>query len=48
LLAGSGSSGATRGWVSPDYGVKLPALSLAVEIKSENEVKFTSEFIFPK
>ncbi len=33
LLAGSGSPGATRGWISPNYGIKLPALSLAVEIK---------------
>jgi asparagine synthase (glutamine-hydrolysing) len=48
LLAGVGAPGATRGWVSPNYGVKLPALSLAVEIKSENEVKFISEFVFPK
>lgn len=48
LLAGAGAPGATRGWVSPNYGVKLPALSLAVDIKSENEVKFISEFVFPK
>jgi hypothetical protein len=48
LLAGSGVPGPTRGWVSPLYGLKVPALSLAVEIKAENEVKFTSEFIFPK
>jgi hypothetical protein len=40
--------GATiRGWVSPTYGVKNPALSLAVETKSANDVKFISEFIFP-
>jgi asparagine synthase (glutamine-hydrolysing) len=48
LLAGSGAPGPTRGWVSPLYGIKVPALSLAVEIKSKNEVKFSSEFIFPK
>jgi hypothetical protein len=48
LLAGSGVPGPTRGWVSPVYGIKIPALSLAVEIKSENEVKFSSEFVFPK
>ncbi len=48
LLAGSGDPSPSRGWVSPNYGFKLPALSLAVEIKSKNEVKFSSEFNFPK
>jgi hypothetical protein len=37
----------TRGWVSPTYGVKIPALSLAVEIESADDVQFSSEFIFP-
>jgi hypothetical protein len=36
------------GWVSPTYGVKVPALSLSVETKSVYDVKFASEFIFPK
>ena len=36
-----------RGWASPTYGVKIPALSMAVETKSANDVQFTSEFIFP-
>ena len=36
-----------RGWVSPTYGIKVPALSLAIESKSANDVQFTSEFIFP-
>jgi hypothetical protein len=44
---GSGRADPIRGWVSPTYGVKLPALSLAVEMKSPNEVQFVSEFIFP-
>jgi hypothetical protein len=39
---------AIRGWVSPTYGVKFPALSLAVEVKSANDVQFVSKFIFPK
>ncbi len=39
---------AIRGWVSPTYGVKKPALSLAVETQLANDVQFTSEFIFPK
>ena len=38
---------AIRGWVSPTYGVKLPALSLAVETESANDVQFTSEYLFP-
>jgi hypothetical protein len=38
---------AIRGWSSPTYGVKVPALSLAVETRSANDVQFTSEFIFP-
>jgi hypothetical protein len=36
-----------RGWASPTYAVKLPALSLAVETKSANDVQFISEFTFP-
>ena len=50
--AGSGGSKSQpettiRGWVSPTYGVKVPALSLAIESKSPNDVQFTSEFVFP-
>jgi hypothetical protein len=47
LLAGTGQVPAWRGWASPTYGVKQPALSLAVELRSANEVQFTSEFTFP-
>jgi hypothetical protein len=36
-----------RGWASPTYGVKVPALSLAFETKSANDVQFMSEFVFP-
>jgi hypothetical protein len=36
-----------RGWASPTYGVKVPALSLAIETKSANDVQFTSQFVFP-
>jgi asparagine synthase (glutamine-hydrolysing) len=38
---------AIRGWTSPTYAVKVPALSLAVEVKSAHAVQFTSEFYFP-
>ncbi|HEY5271357.1 MAG TPA: heparinase II/III family protein [Anaerolineales bacterium] len=48
LLAGSSAPGPTRGWVSPTYGIKIPALSLAIETESANEVKFATEFTFPK
>jgi hypothetical protein len=37
-----------RGWASPTYGVKVPALSLAVETESANDVQFISEFTFQK
>jgi len=36
-----------EGWVSRHYGSKSPALSLAIEITSEYNVTFTSEFTFP-
>jgi hypothetical protein len=35
-----------EGWVSPTYGRKIPALSLAVEAASSQSVTFVSEFIF--
>jgi hypothetical protein len=37
-----------EGWISLTYGVKIPALSLAVEVESSQEVTFISEFCFPK
>jgi len=37
----------TRGWFSPTYSVKNPALSLAVEVQSAETVRFTTEFKFP-
>ena len=47
LLTGSASPDPIRGWASPTYGVKVPALSLAIETKSADDVQFVSEFIFP-
>jgi hypothetical protein len=44
---GSGNADPVRGWASPAYGVKIPALSLAVETTSTNDVQFVSEFTFP-
>ena len=36
-----------EGFFSPTYGSKVPALSLAIEIKIISEASFTTEFIFP-
>jgi hypothetical protein len=45
-LARAGDPDPLRGWFSPTYSVKLPALSLAVEVQSAGNVDFVSEFIF--
>ncbi len=47
FLLGSASPDPTRGWTSPTYGVKIPALSLALAIESQTEIIFTTEFTFP-
>ena len=47
LIYGAGQPLPFEGWASPTYGVKVPALSLAVEVTSSKSVTFTSEFIFP-
>ena len=46
LLRGSGEVIPWAGWVSPHYGTKIPALSLAVEILAKPPVRFTSTFNF--
>jgi len=48
LIGGQREVKLYEGWVSPTYGTKVPALSLAVEVTSSKSVTFTSEFIFPK
>jgi hypothetical protein len=35
-----------EGWVSPTYGIKAPALSLAFEVQSVKSIQLTSEFQF--
>jgi len=47
LIYGQGLESPVFGWVSPTYNVKKPALSLAVEVQSAQNVSFKSEFIFP-
>ena len=44
LLYGNVDVPPTRGWYSPTYGVKLPALSLALEVIATDAVQFTTEF----
>ncbi len=45
-LYGNTSPNPARGWYSPTYGVKIPALSLALEVTAKSEVQFTTEFLF--
>ncbi|OQY29294.1 MAG: hypothetical protein B6I38_08385 [Anaerolineaceae bacterium 4572_5.1] len=47
LLHGAAEISPTRGWYSPTYGVKIPALSLALEVSASNEVQFTTKFLIP-
>ncbi|MBI3160742.1 MAG: alginate lyase family protein [Chloroflexi bacterium] len=47
LLVGEGAVEYWRGWHSPAYGVKEPALSFAVEVQSPLPAALTTEFIFP-
>jgi hypothetical protein len=46
LLHGSAPD-PTRGWTSPTYGVKIPALSLAVVVQGQIEISLSTEFTFP-
>jgi hypothetical protein len=47
ILAGERDFQPWEGWCSPTYGVKNPALSLAMDIVSTSTVHFTTEFILP-
>ncbi|MDP3184804.1 MAG: hypothetical protein Q8M58_05995, partial [Anaerolineales bacterium] len=46
-IYGEGLVSPIMGWASPTYGVKIPALSFAVEATSAETVTFKSEFTFP-
>ncbi|HEY5983063.1 MAG TPA: heparinase II/III family protein, partial [Anaerolineales bacterium] len=48
LLRGTGKALPFEGWISPGYGLKVPALSLAVETSASGSFSFTTEFILPK
>ena len=47
LLHGRGNITPTRGWISPTYGQKMPALSFAVELESIVPLKLISTWSFP-
>ena len=47
-IHGTGPADPVRGWVSPTYAHKVPALSLAIEVEWTEHVKFISEFKFPR
>jgi len=47
LLYGTGPISPTWGWVSPTYGVKMPAISYAVRIEGQLPFVFISEWCFP-
>ena len=46
LMQGKGQCLPFEGWVSPTYGVKVPALSLTVELAASKNTSFVSEFAF--
>ena len=46
-LLGLGAPAPTRGWYSPTYGVKIPALSFALQTPPATEATFTTTFHFP-
>lgn len=45
-LIRAGDGDPLRGWFSPTYNVRIPALSLALEVQSAAAVRFVSEFRF--
>jgi len=47
LLYGTESISSTRGWVSPTYGEKVPALSFAIDVENSLPIKFLSTWKFP-
>jgi hypothetical protein len=47
LIHGEGEVLPIDGWISPTYGQKNPALSLAIEVVSDYNVLFMSLFSFP-
>ncbi len=48
VIHGKGKALPFEGWASPTYGLKVPALSLALETTSSTSFSFISEFVFPR
>lgn len=48
ILAGSADADLTRGWVSPTYAVKVPALSFVIELKSKVPLGINSCWKLPQ
>lgn len=48
LVHGAGGAEPIRGWGSPTYGVKVPALSLVLEVTSSQSMVLNTEFHFPR
>jgi hypothetical protein len=47
VLRGQGRAEPFEGWISPTYGRKLPALSLALEATASASCSYTTEFVLP-
>jgi hypothetical protein len=37
-----------EGWFSPTYGQKVPALSVACELRGPSGASFETDFVFPQ
>ncbi|RPI88588.1 MAG: hypothetical protein EHM41_00765 [Chloroflexi bacterium] len=48
ILVGSADADLTRGWVSPTYAVKIPALSFAIDVKSQVPLRINSCWNLPQ
>jgi hypothetical protein len=48
LVHGEGEILPFEGWVSPTYGVKMPALSVTLEVRARRGMTFTTEIAFPE
>ncbi len=47
VVHGAGAAEPIRGWISSTYGIKRPALSLAVVVRAAETFQFLTEFRFP-
>jgi hypothetical protein len=48
VLTGNVEPFPNDGWFSPTYGVRIPALSLSMEVEITTSTSLMTEFIFPK